>query len=84
MSKESAQQLRDEIRGYCYLSSAVREAAYSWALEKRKDLISAANQIADLLEDEIQRKGEELEAVMEQNGLTMDDFCDDDDFDVLV
>ena len=84
MSKELAQQLRDEIRGYCYLSSAVREATYCWVLEKRKDLISAANQIADLLENEIQRKGEELEAIMEQSGLTMDDLCDDEDFDVLV
>lgn len=83
MSKELAQHIRDEIRGYCYLSSAVKETTYCWLFEKRKDLISAANQIVDILEEEIQRRGEELEGIMAQAGLTIDDLCDEEDLDII-
>lgn len=84
MSKELAQQINNEIRNYCYLSSAVKETTYCWALENRRDLIDAANEIVDLLEKEIQRKGEQLESLMESIGITLADLSNEEYFDDLA
>lgn len=84
MSKELAQHLYDEIRNYMYLCSAVKETTYSWVLEGRKDLIDSANEIVDLFEDEIQRKGEQLDDVLESIGLTICDLRSDEYFDPLA
>lgn len=84
MSKELAQHLYDEIRAQMYLCSAVRETTYSWVLEERKDLIDAANEIAELLEEEVQKKGEQLDEVLQQCGLTVSDLCSTEYFDPLA
>lgn len=84
MSKELAQHLYDEIRNHMYLCSAVKETTYSWVLEGRNDLIASANEIVDLFEEEIQKKGEQLDDVLERLGLTICDLRNDEYFDPLA
>jgi len=84
VSKEVAQHIYDEIRSYMYLCSAVKETTYSWVLEGRRDLIDSANEIVDLFEEEIQRRGEQLDDILERNGLTICDLRSDEYFDPLA